>query len=116
MQRAMLILTLVSISVAIVWAYTGKILMAFGQDPEISIEVGLYARWMIPGIFAYGLYEVSTNPKHRHPGHAKLWAHCFASYSCVLDLGIQIWPRQQRCCFSKFYLLLDQYIAIGTLC
>jgi len=31
--------------------------MAFRQNPEISAEAGLYARWMIPSIFAFGLLQ-----------------------------------------------------------
>ncbi|MQM07075.1 hypothetical protein Taro_039910 [Colocasia esculenta] len=57
MQRAMFVLTLVSIPLAFIWACTGNILMALGQDPEISREAGLYARWMIPSLFAYGLLQ-----------------------------------------------------------
>ncbi|CAN6445889.1 unnamed protein product [Victoria cruziana] len=33
------------------------ILLAFGQDPEISAAAGVYARWMIPSIFGYGLLQ-----------------------------------------------------------
>ncbi|KAG1358774.1 protein DETOXIFICATION 16 [Cocos nucifera] len=54
MQRAMLVVTLVSIPIAIIWAYTTQILMACAQDPEISVEAGFYARWMIATLFAYG--------------------------------------------------------------
>lgn len=57
MQRAMLILLIVSIPLATIWAYTGTILMAVGQDPEISQEAELYARFMIPSLFAYGLLQ-----------------------------------------------------------
>ncbi|MQL69810.1 hypothetical protein Taro_002129 [Colocasia esculenta] len=57
MQRAMLVLTLISIPVAFIWASTGDILLLLGQDPEISSEAGLYARWMIPSLFAYGLLQ-----------------------------------------------------------
>ncbi|XP_077243980.1 protein DETOXIFICATION 16-like isoform X1 [Tasmannia lanceolata] len=57
MQRAMFVLLLVSVPLALIWAYTGNILMALGQDPEISMAAGLYARWMIPSIFAYGLLQ-----------------------------------------------------------
>ncbi|XP_042488412.1 protein DETOXIFICATION 16-like [Macadamia integrifolia] len=57
MQRAMLVLMLVSIPLTFIWAYTGGILVALGQDPEISAEAGLYARYMIPSIFAYGLLQ-----------------------------------------------------------
>ncbi|XXG83820.1 hypothetical protein AAC387_Pa10g1489 [Persea americana] len=57
MQRAMCVLLLVSIPLAVIWAYTGQILLVLGQDPEISAAAGLYARWMIPCIFAYGLLQ-----------------------------------------------------------
>ncbi|KAG9449027.1 hypothetical protein H6P81_008992 [Aristolochia fimbriata] len=57
MQRAMFILLLVSIPLAVIWGYTGFILFNLGQDPEIAAQAGLYARWMIPSIFAYGLLQ-----------------------------------------------------------
>ncbi|RZC87878.1 hypothetical protein C5167_029790 [Papaver somniferum] len=57
MQRAMLVLLLVSVPLAFIWANTGRILMAVGQDQEISIEAGVYARFMIPSIFAFGLLQ-----------------------------------------------------------
>jgi len=57
MQRAMLVLMIVSIHLAFIWANTGSILIAFGQDPEISAEAGQYARLMIPSLFAYGLLQ-----------------------------------------------------------
>ncbi|KAL8124078.1 hypothetical protein AgCh_011909 [Apium graveolens] len=55
MQRAMFVLSLVSIPLAGIWANTGIILKALGQDPSISKEAGLYAHYMIPSLFAYGL-------------------------------------------------------------
>ncbi|KAJ1437823.1 Multi antimicrobial extrusion protein [Sesbania bispinosa] len=57
MQRAMLILMIVSIPLAIIWGNTGSILIALGQDPEISAEAGQYAQLMIPSLFAYGLLQ-----------------------------------------------------------
>lgn len=56
-QRAMLLLTLVSIPLAVIWFYTGQILLLFGQNHDIAMEAGTYARWMIPVIFAYGLLQ-----------------------------------------------------------
>uniref|UniRef100_A0A0A9F185 Protein DETOXIFICATION n=1 Tax=Arundo donax TaxID=35708 RepID=A0A0A9F185_ARUDO len=53
-QRAMLLLTLASIPLAVVWFYTGDILLLFGQDTDIAAEAGTLARWMIPALFAYG--------------------------------------------------------------
>ncbi|KAJ7975180.1 Protein DETOXIFICATION [Quillaja saponaria] len=57
MQRAMFVILIVSIPLAIIWANTGRLLIALGQDPEISAEAGQYARFMIPSLFAYGLLQ-----------------------------------------------------------
>ncbi|WCJ40099.1 MATE efflux family protein [Euphorbia peplus] len=57
MQRAMFVLIIVSIPLSIIWANTESILIACGQDISISIEAGIYARYMIPSIFAYGLLQ-----------------------------------------------------------
>ena len=40
--------------VAVIWGYTGQILLLFGQDPEIAMEAGSYIRWLIPSLFVYG--------------------------------------------------------------
>ncbi|KAK1267851.1 MATE efflux family protein 5 [Acorus gramineus] len=57
MQRAMFVLLLVSIPLALILAYTESILVAFGQNQDIAFEAGRYARWMIPSLFAYGLLQ-----------------------------------------------------------
>ncbi|XP_031474351.1 protein DETOXIFICATION 16-like isoform X1 [Nymphaea colorata] len=57
MQRSVFILSIVSIPLAFLWAYTEKILLAFGQDDDISREAGTYARWMIPTLFSYGILQ-----------------------------------------------------------
>ncbi|KAJ6672658.1 MULTIDRUG RESISTANCE PROTEIN [Salix viminalis] len=57
MQRAMVVLSLVSIPLAIIWANTRSILIACGQQKDIAEEAGLYARFMIPSLFAYGLLQ-----------------------------------------------------------
>ncbi|MED6120242.1 Protein DETOXIFICATION 16 [Stylosanthes scabra] len=57
MQRAMLILMIVSVPLAVIWINTRSILMFLGQDPEISTEAGLYAQLMVPSLFAYGLLQ-----------------------------------------------------------
>ncbi|KAK7358171.1 hypothetical protein VNO77_00095 [Canavalia gladiata] len=57
MQRAMLVLMIISIHLAFIWANTRSILIALGQDPELSAEAGQYARLMIPSLFAYGLLQ-----------------------------------------------------------
>ncbi|KAK2422347.1 protein DETOXIFICATION [Trifolium repens] len=57
MQRAMFILMIVAIPLAIIWANTRSILIFLGQDPEISREAGNYATFMVPCLFAYGLLQ-----------------------------------------------------------
>ncbi|XP_008453462.1 protein DETOXIFICATION 16-like isoform X6 [Cucumis melo] len=57
MQRAMFVLSLVSIPLAVIWANTGGILKLLGQDAEIAAEAGKYAICMIPTLFAYGLLQ-----------------------------------------------------------
>ncbi|KAL6647813.1 hypothetical protein ACP70R_015250 [Stipagrostis hirtigluma subsp. patula] len=56
-QRAMLVVALVSVPVAALWAYTGEILAWCGQDPAIAAGAGSYIRWMIPALLAYGLLQ-----------------------------------------------------------
>ncbi|XVF12255.1 hypothetical protein REPUB_Repub08aG0099900 [Reevesia pubescens] len=56
-QRAIFVLSLISIPLAIILANTGSIMVALGQDPEISLAAGVYARFMIPSLFAYAILQ-----------------------------------------------------------
>ncbi|KAA8532617.1 hypothetical protein F0562_032567 [Nyssa sinensis] len=56
-QRAMLTLLAITIPLAFIWFYTTTILIALGQDHEISTLAGTFNRWMIPSLFAYGLLQ-----------------------------------------------------------
>lgn len=56
-QRGMFVLLVLSIFLAVIWFYTGDILIAFGQDEEISTEAGKFNCAMIPGLFAYALLQ-----------------------------------------------------------
>ncbi|CAN4090182.1 unnamed protein product [Withania somnifera] len=57
LQRATIVLFLVSIPLAYIWANAGHILVTLGQSPEIAAEAGDYALFMIPSVFAYGLLQ-----------------------------------------------------------
>ncbi|XP_074316586.1 protein DETOXIFICATION 16-like [Silene latifolia] len=57
LQRAIIVLTLVSIPLAVIWANSKSILIALGQDPAIATEAGHYARFLIPGLFANGILQ-----------------------------------------------------------
>lgn len=57
MQGAVFVVLLVSIPLAIILENTGTILIKLGQDPEISEAAGIYASYMIPVLFAYGVLQ-----------------------------------------------------------
>lgn len=57
LQRAVLVLIFTSIPIAFLWIYTGHIFLIFGQDRQISMHAGTYARWLIPSIFPYGILQ-----------------------------------------------------------
>jgi MATE family multidrug resistance protein len=52
-QRAMVVLGLACVPIALVWARAGEILAFLGQDADIAAEAGAYARWLIPSLLVY---------------------------------------------------------------
>ncbi|XP_011099516.1 protein DETOXIFICATION 14-like isoform X3 [Sesamum indicum] len=54
---AILCLFLVCIPVSLLWIYTEKLLIFFGQDPLISAEAGKFAIWLIPTLFPYAILQ-----------------------------------------------------------
>ena len=52
LQRAIFVLYMVSLPVAILWWNMGSILRVLGQDPLICELAGRYAQWLIPVVFA----------------------------------------------------------------
>ncbi|KAK9684242.1 hypothetical protein RND81_10G196100 [Saponaria officinalis] len=57
LQRATIILFLSCIPLAIIWANTRLLLIAFSQDPQIATAAGQYAQFLVPGLFAYGILQ-----------------------------------------------------------
>ncbi|PNX55460.1 MATE efflux family protein DTX1-like [Trifolium pratense] len=56
-NTCMLVVSIVSVLLAIIWAYTESILVVMHQGCTISKEAGLYAFYLIPSLFAYGLLQ-----------------------------------------------------------
>lgn len=56
-QRAIMVLLALSIALAFVLYNTSFILASLGQDHDISNGAGEFNRWMIPGLFAYGILQ-----------------------------------------------------------
>ncbi|KAF7098424.1 hypothetical protein CFC21_100167 [Triticum aestivum] len=52
-QRAMVVLALACVPIALVWSNTTRILLLLGQDPAIAAEAGSYARWLLPALVPY---------------------------------------------------------------
>ncbi|KAH7445387.1 hypothetical protein KP509_01G006100 [Ceratopteris richardii] len=53
MYRGLIILNATGIPLAFLWANVEHILVALGQDPDISKKAGEYTLWLIPYLFAY---------------------------------------------------------------
>lgn len=43
--------------ISIIWLYTEPILILLHQDPQISKSAALFLKFLIPGLFAYGLLQ-----------------------------------------------------------
>ncbi|KAK1583085.1 hypothetical protein Q3G72_020823 [Acer saccharum] len=57
LQASCIISFLFSIVVSIFWFYTEPLLILLQQDPDISKTAALYMRYLIPGLFAYGISQ-----------------------------------------------------------
>ncbi|XP_068503254.1 protein DETOXIFICATION 16-like isoform X1 [Phaseolus vulgaris] len=57
MQRAAFVLLFVSVFLAIMLVFTKHILVAMHQQVAIAEEAGVYALYLIPSLFAYGIFQ-----------------------------------------------------------
>ena len=55
LQRAVVILLVASVPVAIIWLNMTSILVALGEDPEIAQAAQTYVYWLIPILLSYVL-------------------------------------------------------------
>ncbi|XP_071730129.1 protein DETOXIFICATION 19-like [Rutidosis leptorrhynchoides] len=55
LQSSCLISIFFSILISLIWLFTEPILILLQQDPQISKMAALYIKYLIPGLFAYGL-------------------------------------------------------------
>ncbi|GMN65707.1 hypothetical protein TIFTF001_034812 [Ficus carica] len=71
MQRALFVLLIISIPLAVIRANTEPILLAVGQDADAAAEAGRYARVTIPSLLCLRSSsvpcQVLPNPKHCFP-------------------------------------------------
>ncbi|EFJ31772.1 hypothetical protein SELMODRAFT_168555 [Selaginella moellendorffii] len=57
LYRAVLVLLAVAIPVAVLWLNMESFLLVLHQAPDISSSAGIYARWLVPGLFAFGFLQ-----------------------------------------------------------
>ncbi|KAI8552534.1 hypothetical protein RHMOL_Rhmol06G0274500 [Rhododendron molle] len=57
LQASCIISLFFSVLVSIFWFYSEPILILLGQDHQISKSAALYMRYLIPGLFAFGVLE-----------------------------------------------------------
>ncbi|KAF3794993.1 putative multidrug resistance protein [Nymphaea thermarum] len=121
LQTAILILSIVSIPFSILLAFSQQILMAAGQDADISREAGIYCKWLIPSLFSYALLQCETRflqaqnivlPTMVSTGFCTL-LHLFTCWTLVFrsELGFR---GTDLCCSLDFDLLLDKCTVLGS--
>lgn len=123
-QRAMFVLMLVCIPLAIIWASTGSILRALGQDPDISREAGMYARLMIPSVFGYGILQCQVRflqtqnvvfPMMITSAITTL-LHLFVCWTLVLKFGSRGAAVANSVSYWVNVVLLSLYIKFSSSC
>ncbi|KAI8051287.1 mate-domain-containing protein [Syncephalis plumigaleata] len=57
LQRAMLILLVMSVPIGFIWWFAEGILLALGQSPELSALSSLFIRWSLPSLVPYLMFE-----------------------------------------------------------
>ncbi|XP_078181318.1 protein DETOXIFICATION 19-like [Carex rostrata] len=54
LQSSLIISTAFCILVSLLWFFSEEILLLLQQQPEVAHMAGVYLKWLIPGLFAYG--------------------------------------------------------------
>ncbi|XP_054790890.1 protein DETOXIFICATION 16-like [Prosopis cineraria] len=126
MQRGMLVILLVAVAQSIILANLRPILVALHQDHNIAKEAGVYARYMIPSLFAYGLLQCNIKflqnqnivfPMVLTTGISSL-IHVLFCWVLVLKAELGIKGAAIAFCISNWIslLLLALYIKYSSSC
>ncbi|KAM7272693.1 hypothetical protein ACFE04_027356 [Oxalis oulophora] len=126
MQRAMIVMSLSCLPVALLWANTDHILTTFNQDPEISYQAGIYARWLIPSILPYSILQCqfrflqtqnNTSPLMISTGITS-FIHVIVCWSLIILLGFGFKGAALSISISYWInvLILGIYIKFSPTC
>ncbi|XP_060167626.1 protein DETOXIFICATION 18-like [Lycium barbarum] len=86
LQTSCIISFFCSIVVSFIWWYSDKILILLGQDPLIARESGVFLKFLIPGLFAYGLLQNIV--RFLQAQSIILPLACFSVAALVVHIGI----------------------------
>ena len=108
LQRAFIVLALLYVPIAILWAFSEPVFLALGQDPQISRDSARFLRCLIPGGLGYIYFE---SMKKYLQAQGKLLDLC--------TLSIAEW-KQRSCdqahmsCLSPHRSTLDSIFYLST--
>jgi multidrug resistance protein, MATE family len=57
LQRSVVVMLVLCIPISAAWLFTEQILLALGQDPEVSRLSGIFILYLLPGLFPYLLFQ-----------------------------------------------------------
>ncbi|XP_012569747.3 protein DETOXIFICATION 16-like [Cicer arietinum] len=123
-QRAMLVITLVSLPLSIIWAYLEPILIILHQDKDIAAQAQLFARYAIPSLFANGILRCLVKflqtqnivfPMLLANGLTNL-IHVLLSWAFVIHFGLGIKGAAIAICITNWVnvVLLLLYIKFSS--
>ncbi|KAK7314620.1 hypothetical protein VNO77_33147 [Canavalia gladiata] len=125
-QGAMLVTTIATIPVSIIWVYLRPILVVLHQDKTIAEQAQLYARYLIPSLSANALLRCIVKflqtqnivfPMVLATGLTSL-IHLFLCWALVIKLGLGIKGSAIAICISNWFntVLLALYIWLSPSC
>jgi MATE family multidrug resistance protein len=125
-QRAMLVSTLVSMPLSIIWAYIEPILVILHQDKTIAAQVQLFALYSIPSLYANGLLRCIVKflqtqnivfPMVLANGLTTL-IHVILCWALIINFGFGIKGAAIANCVSNWLnvILLGVYIKFSSSC
>lgn len=91
MQRAMFVLTLLSVPLSIIWFNTEHLLLFVGQDKSIATLAGSYARFMIPIAYLPMVYFNALTGFCRHKTMCFLWSSALESPPVFMSSYVGSW-------------------------
>eukprot|EP00897_Mesotaenium_endlicherianum_P005643 jgi/Mesen1/5106/ME000254S04132 len=99
LQRALLIMTVVSLPITVLWWFTEPLLLLCGQEAAIAAYAARYAMWNLPGLF----FHAWSEPVAKYLQAQGLMFPMALTSCCVLVLHVPI-------CYCLIYVLKIGYL------